>query len=112
MRSPGSLIPRVLLPALTASCLTFVVFLTTVVNTSLVRGQTVPKPADRRKNFGKSLKKFEEKRTDLPARTAVGGGETVDVLTIDTDLVVIDALVVNEKGKAILGLNSGDFIVI
>lgn len=67
----------------------------------------------KKKDFGSSLERFENKKktesqnsnqkTNIPA-----DDETV---RINTDLVVSDVLVVNEKGSPVIGLNQSDFIV-
>lgn len=75
---------------------------------------------DRTKEFGKSLKKFEKKgkgnsknKVEDNSSDKENGNETPEEETIrvETDLVVNDVLVVNEKGNAILGLKPNDFIV-
>jgi hypothetical protein len=83
------------------SCLTF----------QILVGQEPKKIPDRRKAFGESLKKYEKKPElkDVKAKTASTGDD--DVIRIETNLVVTDALVVNPKGNAIAGLKKEDFFI-
>lgn len=69
------------------------------------------------KDFGKSLKDLKwdpktgaatEKRSKSPKDSRAGD---LDVVTIDTSLVVSDCLVVDQRGNAVTGLSQSDFIV-
>ena len=74
-------------------------------------GQEPKKLPDRRRPFGESLKRFEKKpdlKTAKPKPT-LGGDD--DIIRIETNMVVTDALVVNSKGNAIVGLGKEDFII-
>lgn len=75
------------------------------------------KPAPRRDTFGSSL---GQAKTDLgkPSETRTSGGETagaspaVDVIRVETSLVVNDVLVTDATGtRSIRGLNKDDFVV-
>lgn len=71
------------------------------------------------KNFGKSLKaatekareKTEKKEKPEEAEPADKTPDEQDVIKIETSLVRTDVLVVDNKGKAILGLKADDFII-
>jgi VWFA-related protein len=68
--------------------------------------------APRLKNFGQSLKKDSKKKLpDGAANTGTSSANDVDVVRVQTDLIVNDIMVVNNKGEAILGLNQSDFTV-
>lgn len=76
--------------------------------------QTPPKPTDRRKTFGQSLKQFEKKpetkETKEKKPTAPSENDE-DVIKVRTNLVVTDVLVANSKGNAIAGLKKEDFVI-
>ena len=87
------------------------------ISNESVSAQTL-KEKSRKKDFGWSLKKFETKPKDSSKdketnqekskRSEVSDDETI---RIETNVVVNDVLVVNEKGNAILGLKQSDFII-
>lgn len=67
-------------------------------------------------NFGKSLKKFEERKKDNFKEHKKDNEKTSDAtdeetIRVKTDLVVSEVLVVDRKGNAILDLKESDFIV-
>src|SRR5690348_13424927 len=64
---------------------------------------------DRRKNFGKSLDRFKQKPADRSIHKVDSPDD--DVIRVATNMVVTDVLVVNQKGKALLGLKKDDFVI-
>ena len=81
-----------------------------------VFAQSSSRDKSRKKEFGSSLEKFERKgKTDSKDNNQKGKKNTVppdeETIRIDTDLVVSDVLVVNEKGNPVIGLNQSDFII-
>lgn len=60
------------------------------------------------KNFGSSLKKFGKKEKDNKNNDDSTNDETIRV---ETNLVMNDVLVLNQKGNVIAGLKQSDFIV-
>lgn len=60
------------------------------------------------KNFGSSLKRKSE--DNLKPRKIVRNNDE-DVITVETNLVVLDCLVVDQKGNIITGLKREDFII-
>jgi VWFA-related protein len=73
-----------------------------------IYSQPVLKEQNRIKDFGKSLKKYEKKDGKETDKTDTKNDETIRV---ETNLVVNDVLVVNQKGNLIAGLKKEDFIV-
>jgi VWFA-related protein len=69
--------------------------------------QPTLKEQNRIKDFGKSLKKYE-KKNEQTNKTDTKDNETIRV---ETNLVVNDVLVVNQKGNLIVGLKKEDFII-
>ena len=61
------------------------------------------------RDFGSSLKKDSKKKVESQTVKPTGGGD--DIVRVETDLVTSDVMVVDDKGKAILGLDQRDFIV-
>jgi VWFA-related protein len=88
------------------------------ISIETVSAQANLKDQNRKKDFGWSLKKFEKKGKERsknketlqenPQQSEAPDSETIRV---ETNLIVNDVLVVNEKGNAILGLKQSDFIV-
>jgi len=74
------------------------------------RSQGKDRQENRTKTFGKSVKETDKKPT--AAGSAVSSATADDeTIKIETNLVVSDVLVVNEKGNAVIGLRKDDFIV-
>ena len=89
--------------------------LISLFSNTLIQAQLVPKEKPKIKNFGSSLKPKKEKNkgnsgTNLEKSKKADEG-TDDVIRIETRLVRTDVLVVDQRGKAILGLKASDFIV-
>ena len=79
--------------------------------------QSPPAEKPSLKDFGSSLKKLKwdplkqvSVETDSP-RTRQNGSADVDVVRVETDLVVFDAQVRDRQGRVITGLTRNDFIV-
>src|SRR5439155_17151491 len=87
------------------SCICLVLLFTSMV----VATPAQEKP--RLKDFGKSLKKDSRKNKEESPDSKKDKGESADVIRVQTDLVVCDVLVVNDRGHAIPGLERGDFVV-
>lgn len=67
---------------------------------------------EKRKKFGSSLKRYNEKKGDWSPEAPQKSDDLDDeVIRIKTDLVVNDLLVVNQKGNPVLGLEQSDFLV-
>lgn len=62
------------------------------------------------KNFGSSLKRTDNKAQDKTEDTTKTTTDE-ETIRVETNLVRIDALVLDQKGNAILGLKQEDFIV-
>ena len=81
-----------------------------LVFASLSFGQTpsASPEQDRTKNFGSSLKKYEEKkRRDSKNKQKSNNAKSddeEDIIRVETDLVINDVLVANPKGNVILVL--------
>ena len=79
--------------------------------------QSPPAEKPSLKDFGSSLKKLKwdpVKQVSIetePARTWRNGSADVDVVRVETDLVVFDAQVRDRHGRVITGLTQNDFIV-
>lgn len=81
-----------------------------------VFAQANSREKSKKKEFGSSLGKFEKKgnidskdgKQNNQKENIQPNGETIRV---NTDLVVSDVLVVNEKGNPVIGLNQSDFMV-
>jgi len=84
---------------------------------SIAFAQTPPREKPKLKNFGSSLKRLkwdtnanasvETKRRD--AKPA--GGDEIDVVRVETSLVVCDVLIINERGQSVQGLTEKDFVL-
>ena len=61
------------------------------------------------RDFGSSLKKDSKKKVESQTVKPTSGDD--DIVRVETDLVTSDVMVVDDKGKAILGLDRQDFIV-
>lgn len=80
-------------------------------NTSIF-AQSTTQDESRKKEFGSSLKKFEEKKGKTDSKNENQNTRTDDdTIRVNTDLVINDVLVVNENGNPVIGLNQSDFIV-
>lgn len=75
-----------------------------VITCPVVRAPAQDKP--RLRDFGSSLKKHSQKN---PAESQTTNAD--DVVRVRTDLVVCDVMVVDNQGKAILGLDRSDFVI-
>lgn len=79
--------------------------------------QTTPAEKPSLKDFGSSLKKLKwdpVKQVSIetgPARTKLNSSADVDVVRVETDLVVFDAQVRDRQGRVITGLTKNDFAV-
>jgi VWFA-related protein len=92
-------------------CSSFVLF-----SNTFIQAQSAPKEKPQLKDFGSSIKSTKNKNNkESDAHNTVkskkGAQDTDDVIKIETKLVRTDVLVVNQQGKAILGLKATDFIV-
>jgi VWFA-related protein len=79
-----------------------------VISNFSILAQPTLKEQNRIKDFGKSLKKYEKKNEKETDKSALKDDETIRV---ETNLVVNDVLVVNQKGNLIAGLKKEDFII-
>jgi VWFA-related protein len=73
--------------------------------------KTLAQEKPRLRDFGSSLKKGSRKNKDESQNKKQDGGESDEVIRVQTDLVVCDVLVVNDQSHAIPGLERGDFVV-
>src|SRR6476660_381044 len=79
--------------------------------------QSTPPEQPKLKDFGSSLKKLKwdpVKQVSIetePAKTRRNGSADVDVVRVETDLVVFDAQVRDRQGRVVTGLTQNDFIV-
>lgn len=78
-------------------------------STSPHSAQTTERKKPKIKNFGSSLKRQPEENLNRKKEKNESADE--DVIRIDTNLVVLDCLVVDVKGNVIKGLKAEDFIV-
>ena len=62
-------------------------------------------------DFGSSLKRYENKEKSNPTDKQKNTANNDDSIRVETNLVVNDVLVVNQKGNAILGLQKNDFVI-
>lgn len=78
-----------------------------------VFAQSEPAAPPQLKDFGSSLKKNKRKINDADKSAGKQASETPDdeVIKVDTNLVLLNVLVADQKGHAISGLKKGDFIV-
>lgn len=82
----------------------------TLVNlSSLTFAQSTDREKSALKDFGSSLK--HKKDTKTAGKTKQNGNPDEDLITIKTDFVVNDVLVLDEKGLFVRGLTKEDFIV-
>lgn len=79
-----------------------------VISNFSILAQPTLKEQNRINDFGKSLKKYEKKNKDDSNKETSKNDETI---RIETNLVVNDVLVVNQKGNLIAGLKKEDFII-
>ena len=94
------------------SCLIFAV--SALSQTVKPTPEPSPLPKDTRiKTFGSSLEKFEKKKKqNAPSIRNSDNPVDDEIIRVDTDLVVTDVLVTDQKGNVITGLKKDDFIVI
>lgn len=80
---------------------------------SLFSGQTLPSPSpDKTKTFGSSLEKYKNKKQrDFQKNRKSKEVNDGEVIQVDTDLVVNNVLVTDQKGKMITNLKKDDFVV-
>jgi VWFA-related protein len=103
----------------TFNLISFVLFIGIIfISNQWVFAQKSIKEQNKKKDFGWSLKKFEKKEKDSSKdeQTNLKNSEQSEVsedetVRIETNLVINDVLVINEKGNAILGLGQSDFII-
>jgi hypothetical protein len=89
------------------TCVVFWIFVIFLLFHAEVLPQPDKKNPVRKKDFGKSLKRY-----DLPAeKSKQAQSSDADEIRVETDLVVTDALVIDAKGSLVAGLNRDDFIV-
>ncbi len=89
----------------------FLVLLIIIGLNSPVSAQKEKEP--KRKKFGWSLKKSkkESENDSKPKKQNNENNNDDEVIKINTDLILNDILVLNEKGEAVLGLKESDFVV-
>lgn len=69
-------------------------------------------PPERRRDFGSSLRRYERRqRRDAPDKRKGDDPGEEEVVRVETDMVVDDVLVTNQKGDLIIGLRKDDFVV-
>src|SRR4029434_4896519 len=79
--------------------------------------QSPPAEKPKLKDFGSSLKKLkwdpikQAVIETASARAKPNGSSDLDVIRVETDLVVFDAQVRDRQGRVITGLTQNDFIV-
>lgn len=74
--------------------------------------QPTLKEKNRIKNFGKSLEKYNKKGNgDSKNKEKKSEAANEETIRVETNLVVSDVLVLNQKGNAILGLKKSDFVI-
>lgn len=76
-----------------------------------VRGQSNPKEKNRTKDFGKSLDKYKKKSVESADKVKKSDVPNDDVIRVETNMVVTDIFVVNQKNNALVGLKREDFVV-
>lgn len=75
-------------------------------------GQSASPGKARTRDFGSSLRKYEKKkRQDSQPKQESNDPNDEEIVRVETDLVVNDVLVTNQKGNLILGLRKEDFMV-
>lgn len=93
------------LTVLLSSCCIF----TLITNTF---AQTVSPEKPTLKDFGSSLKKFKQNTEDISnSKNQKRENSDAETIRVETNLVRADVLVIDQKGKAVLGLKANDFIV-
>jgi VWFA-related protein len=70
--------------------------------------QTLEQEKPKIRNFGKSLEKKKNKSED---REIIQKTDDEDVIKVETNLVRTDVLVLDQNGRAVLGLKQEDFII-
>ena len=91
-----------LMPTVLAVCLIALLNLSVVAQKS---GDT------QHSDFGSSLKRYGNKEKNSPADKEKKSSDNEESIRVETNLVVNDVLVVNQKGNAILGLQKSDFVI-
>jgi VWFA-related protein len=89
----------------------FLIAAFSLLSCPILFGQDAKKTPDRRKSFGQSLKKYEKKPEESADKVTKAETPNDDVIRVETNLVVSDILVVNQKGNALVGLKKEDFVV-
>jgi len=96
-------------------CLSFVILWAVVfcgVSNRNVSAQPTSKEKSKLKNFGSSLKKHEKKSdANSKDKEKKNGFAEEETIQVETNLVVNDILVLNQKGNLIAGLKKDDFVV-
>jgi VWFA-related protein len=77
--------------------------------TSSALGRSAVEEAPRLKNFGSSLKQNPKANADRKQKRS--NADEVDIVRIDTDLVLCDVLVLDKQGRTIEGLSKDDFVI-
>jgi VWFA-related protein len=86
-------------------------FLAFILNLSIF-AQSTSDEKPRLKDFGSSVKKFGKQEKDNSKDNKKNNNPTdEETISVKTDLVVSDVLVVNKKGNVIAGLKQSDFVV-
>lgn len=89
----------------------FCVSALSLLTCQILFGQEPKKVPDRRKTFGESLKKYENKPEVKAVKPKAASRTDDEIIRVETNMVVTDALVVNPKGNAIAGLKKEDFVI-
>jgi VWFA-related protein len=75
-------------------------------------GQSASPEKARTRDFGSSLKKYEKKkRQNSQDKQKSNDPNDEEIVRVETDLIINDVLVTNQKGNLIIGLQKDDFIV-
>ncbi|MFZ1700732.1 MAG: hypothetical protein WBO10_03475 [Pyrinomonadaceae bacterium] len=74
-----------------------------------ILSQPVKPLTNRAKEFGESLKRFDRQPSDTSRRTNSASDD--EVIRIETNFVINDALVIDRSGSIVVGLQKSDFIV-
>lgn len=77
--------------------------------------QPSPSPSaspEKTRTFGSSLKEYERKhRRDSQDKPKSNDANDEEIVRVETDLIINDVLVTNQKGNVIVGLSKDDFMV-
>jgi hypothetical protein len=105
------LLKLVMLYKVTLNIILFIVSIF-FASTEFALAQPTLKEENRIKNFGKSLKKYDKKsEEDSQNKEKKSVATDADIIRVETNLVMNDVLVLNQKGNAILGLGKNDFVI-